>query len=55
MIGETPGTDTSLLDSVLTDAIARTYKRRAAQLSSPIPTFSDLKDELSQWRDEERN
>lgn len=55
MIGESPGTDTSLLDSVLTDAIARTYKRRAAQLSSPIPTFADLRDELAQWRDEERN
>jgi type IV secretory pathway VirB4 component len=55
MIGETPGTDTSLLDSVLTDAIGRTYKRRAAQLSNPIPTFADLRDELAQWRDEERN
>ncbi|MGH9401972.1 MAG: VirB4 family type IV secretion system protein [Terriglobia bacterium] len=55
MVGETPGSDSSLLDSVLTDAIARTYKRRAAQLSNPIPTFSDLRDELAQWRDEERN
>lgn len=55
MIGETPGTDSALLESVLTDAIGRTYKRRAAQLSNPIPTFSDLKDELSQWRDEDRN
>lgn len=55
MIGEKPGEDTSLLDSVLTDAIGRTYKRRAAQLSNPIPTFSDLRDELNQWRDEERN
>ena len=55
MIGETPGADTSLLDNVLTDAIGRTYKRRAAQLSSPIPTFADLRDELAQWRDEERN
>lgn len=54
MIGDSPGSDTSLLDSVLTDAIARTYKRRAAQVSNPIPTFSDLKDELAQWRDEER-
>lgn len=55
MIGESPGADTSLLDSVLTDAIGRTYKRRAAQLSNPIPTFVDLRDELAQWRDEERN
>ncbi len=55
MIGETPGTDTSLLDSVLTDAIARTYKRRAVQLSNPIPTFVDLRDELAEWRDEDRN
>lgn len=55
MIGEMPGADTALLDSVLTDAIGRTYKRRAAQLSNPIPTFADLRDELSQWRDEERN
>ena len=28
--------------------------RHAAQLSSPIPTFSDLRDELAQWRDEEK-
>jgi type IV secretory pathway VirB4 component len=55
MIGDTPGADTSLIDSVLTDAIGRTYKRRAAQLSNPIPTFADLRDELAQWRDEERN
>lgn len=55
MIGEKPGEDTSLLDSVLTDAIGRTYKRRAAQLSNPVPTFADLRDELGQWRDEERN
>jgi type IV secretory pathway VirB4 component len=55
MIGEKPGEDTSLLDSVLTAAIGRTYKRRAAQLSNPIPTFGDLRDELGQWRDEERN
>ncbi len=55
MLGETPGADTSLLDSVLTDAIGRTYKRRAAQLSNPIPTFADLRDELAQWRDEDRN
>jgi type IV secretory pathway VirB4 component len=55
MIGESPGSDTALIDSVLADAIARTYKRRAAQLSNPIPTFSDLRDELAQWRDEERN
>src|SRR5207253_10458794 len=31
-----------------------TYKRCAIRHSNPIPTFNDLREELQQWRDEER-
>jgi hypothetical protein len=54
MLGESPGSDTALLDNLITDAIARTYKRCAMRYSNPIPTFNDLREELAQWRDEER-
>ncbi len=54
MIGDSPGSDSSLLDNLLSDAIARTYKRCAIRYSNPIPTFNDLREELAQWRDEER-
>jgi hypothetical protein len=55
MLGEHPGEDADLLDNLLTEAILRTYKRAAIRPSNPIPTFGDLRDELSQWRDEEKN
>lgn len=54
MIGDSPGSDSSLVDNLLSDAIARTYKRCAIRYSSPVPTFNDLREELAQWRDEER-
>jgi hypothetical protein len=43
-----------LLENLLSDAITRTYKRCAIRYSNPIPTFNDLREELAQWRDEER-
>ncbi len=55
MMGEGRAEDTELLDNLLTEAILRTYKRAAIRPSNPIPTFSDLRDELAQWRDEEKN
>ena len=55
MLGEGGAEDTNLLDNLITEAILRTYKRAAIRPSNPIPTFSDLRDELSQWRDEEKN
>jgi len=55
MLGEGGAEDTQLLDNLITEAILRTYKRAAIRPSTPIPTFSDLRDELSQWRDEEKN
>jgi hypothetical protein len=55
MLGDAPGQDTELLDSLITEAILRTYKRAAIRASNPIPTFSDLRDELSHWRDEEKS
>jgi hypothetical protein len=54
MIGDSPGSDDSLLDTLLSDAISRTYKRCAIRYSNPTPTFTDLREELVQWRDEER-
>lgn len=55
MLGEGGAKDAELLDNLITEAILRTYKRAAIRPSSPIPTFSDLRDELAQWRDEEKN
>jgi hypothetical protein len=55
MLGEGRTDDIELLDNLITEAILRTYKRAAIRPSSPIPTFSDLRDELAQWRDEEKN
>src|SRR5271168_3884593 len=54
MIGDSPGSDTSLVDNLVSEGIARTYKRCAIRYSNPIPTFNDLREELAQWRDEER-
>src|SRR5436305_11183585 len=55
MLGEGRAEDTELLDILITEAIFRTYKRAAIRPSNPIPTFSDLRDELAQWRDQEKN
>ena len=55
MLGEGRAEDTELLDNLITEAILRTYKRAAIRPSNPIPTFSDLRDELAQWRDEDKN
>ena len=54
MIGDSPGSDNSLIDNLLSEAIGRTYKRCAIRYSNPIPTFNDLREELAQWRDEEK-
>ena len=54
MIGGGPGTDSSLLDTILSDAIACVYRRVASRLSNPVPTFSDLRDELANWRSGDR-
>ena len=54
MIGDAPGSDSTLVDNVISEAIARTYKRVGLRFSNPVPTFSDLRDELAQWQDEEK-
>src|SRR5262249_16812812 len=54
MIGASPSSETTLVESVLSDAIAATYKRCSMRYANPIPTFSDLRDELAQWRDDEK-
>ena len=54
MIGESKNSDSSLLDTVLTEAIGRVYKRVGIRHSNPVPTFTDLRDELTNYRDEEK-
>jgi type IV secretory pathway VirB4 component len=54
MLGESHGSDTSLLDNVLSDAIPRVYKRCSIRYSNPIPTVNDLREELANWRDAEK-
>lgn len=55
MLGDGGSEDTELLDNLITEAILRTYKRVAIRASNPTPIFSDLRDELAQWRDEDKN
>jgi hypothetical protein len=55
MLGENKTDDGELLDNLITEAILRTYKRAAIRASNPIPTFADLRDELAQWRDEDKS
>jgi len=55
MIGESKESDSSsLLDNVLTKAISDVYRRANARYPNPIPTFSDLRDELLTYRNEEK-
>jgi type IV secretory pathway VirB4 component len=54
MIGENRDTDSSLLDSVLGDAVVRVYRRAEIRATNPVPTFSDLCDELANWRSGDR-
>jgi hypothetical protein len=54
MIGESKGSDSSLLDSVLTKSISAVYKRISGKYPNPIPTFTDLRDELLTYRNEEK-
>jgi hypothetical protein len=54
MIGDGPATDSGLLDAVLSDAITRVYRRVESRPTNPIPTFSDLRDELANWRSGDR-
>jgi TraG P-loop domain len=54
MIGDGPTTDAGLLDTVLSDAITRVYRRVESRPTNPVPTFSDLRDELANWRSAER-
>src|SRR6266851_3521778 len=57
MLGENtpPDLDIDLLDSVLLEAIASTYKRCSSKTSNPIPLYGDLAAELAHWQDRDRN
>src|SRR5438445_6664379 len=54
MIGEVPLTDSGLLDTVLSDALPLVYRRVESLPTNPVPTFSDLRDELANWRSGDR-
>jgi type IV secretory pathway VirB4 component len=54
MTGDAPNTDSGLLDTVLSDAIVRVYRRVESRPTNPVPTFSDLRDELANWRSGDR-
>lgn len=54
MIGDLGQQDTSLLDNILSDAIAKVYKRAVIRADVKTPTYSDLRDELANWNDEDR-
>lgn len=57
MLGEhtPPDVDIDLLDNVLLEAIASTYKRCSAKSANPIPLYSDLAAELAHWQDRDKN
>jgi hypothetical protein len=52
MIGESPNTDSELLDNILLEAIRSTYVRAGMRPSNPIPILSDLHDELEYYQDD---
>ncbi len=58
MLGEhTPeGTDIDLLDTLLMEAIASTYRRCGSRRSAnKTPLFNDLASEMNHWNDKDRN
>lgn len=55
MIGDSGTTDTDLLDNLLLTAIKKTYDRAAMRTGSNVPTYSDLKDELENYHDQDKN
>ena len=54
MIGENPNSDSDLLDSAILLSIRAAY-RRAAMRVMPIPTLSDVRDELRYFIDEDKS
>ena len=54
MIGDGGMADADLLDSVILSAIRKTYARASMRVGDPIPTYSDLKDELANYHDEDK-
>jgi type IV secretory pathway VirB4 component len=54
MIGDLGQADTALLDNILSEAIVKVYKRASVRAGTKTPTYTDLKNELSTWTDEER-
>ena len=54
MIGESRGSDSDILDSAILLSIKAAYKRAAMRLM-PIPTLSDVRDELRYFIDEDKS
>ena len=54
MIGDSPSSDPALVDGLLSEAIERVYKRCANRRTNQTPTYRDLRDELSTWKDQDR-
>ena len=54
MIGENAGSDSDLLDSAILLSIKAAYKRAAMRVV-PIPTLSDVRDELRYFIDEDKS
>jgi hypothetical protein len=56
MLGDNtpPDLDIDLLDSVLLEAIASTYKRCSAKTSNPIPLFGERTTHGTGWYSKER-
>ena len=55
MIGDSGHGDTDLLDNLILTAIHKTYARASMRPNNPIPTYSDLRDELENYHDEDKN
>ena len=55
MIGDSGTTDTDLLDNLLLTAIKKTYDRASMRTGCSVPTYSDLKDELENYHDQDKN
>ena len=51
--GEDDQKDQILLEGLISDAIAATYRRVGMRESNPTPRMSDLAAELAQWQDED--
>jgi hypothetical protein len=55
MIGESAQSDAEILDSVIETSIKEAYGRARMRTEQPIPTLSDVRDELENYLDKNKN